>query len=287
MYINCAYLGKRHEDIVSSSVPLLITAVGNYRIHSEKVFKTLREKGRKDYQIVYIANGKLHLYLNGKYSIIQKGNMILFRPGDPQIYDLFASDQAETYWVHFTGNNIERLLDYYNISRDKSVFFTGLSSNYKWLFRQMIQELQLRRKNFNDTLPLQLRLLMLYISRSEEDSPPVSAELFDEVETAMHYFNKYFYMPIVIEEYAKQHKMTPCWFIQNFKKIAHATPMQYIVSLRISNAMNLLDNTNYSVEKIANSVGYENALYFSRLFRKHTGLSPRDYKKRNKQQTNN
>ena len=47
----------------------------------------------------------------------------------------------------------------------------------------------------------------------------------------------------------------------------------------INNAMNLLDDTNYSIEKIANSVGYDNALYFSRLFSKHVGMSPREYRK--------
>ena len=68
--------------------------------------------------------------------------------------------------------------------------------------------------------------------------------------------------------------------VKTFKEITKMTPMQYIVSLRITNAMNLLDNTNYSISRIASAVGYDNALYFSRLFHKHTGLSPSEYKNR-------
>ena len=45
------------------------------------------------------------------------------------------------------------------------------------------------------------------------------------------------------------------------------------------NAIFLLENTNYSINQIASVVGYDNPLYFSRLFKKHTGMSPREYKK--------
>ena len=282
MYINRAYLGKQHEDIVNHATPLSVTAVGNFRIHSKKMHKTVRENGRDDYQLIYVAKGKLHLFKDGKEHTIQKGNMILFRPGEPQIYTLYAKDKPETYWVHFTGNNVDRILEYYAILPGVNVIFTGLSRNYKWLFRQMIQELQLRRTNFSDMNTLQLRQLLLYVSRNINEEIPVSAELLDEIEQAMHYFNKNFYRQIVIEDYAKEHHMTPWWFIQNFKKVAQITPAQYILSLRISNAMHLLDNTDYSVSKIAVSVGYDNALYFSRLFKKHTGLSPRNYRNRKK-----
>lgn len=106
--------------------------------------------------------------------------------------------------------------------------------------------------------------------------------LLDEIESATHYFNENYHKHITIEEYAKQHHMTPCWFIQNFKKITNVTPMQYIVSLRIANAMSLLDNTDDTIAQIATSVGYGDALYFSTLFRKHTGLSPSQYRKREK-----
>ena len=280
MYINRAYLGKQHEDIVNITTPLLITAVGYFRVHSREVLQTHRKNGRGDYQLIYVAEGKLYLINNGKEQIVSKGNMILFRPGEPQLYTLYAKDRPETYWVHFTGNNVERILEYYNIPVGTNVFFTGVSGNYKWLFRKMIQELQLKRTNFAEMLMLQLRQLLLYISRNIEEGPLVTADLLDEVEQAMHYFNKNFYLPIIIEDYAKEHHMTPWWFIQNFKKITQVTPAQYIVSLRISNAMNLLDNTDYSVAKIAMSVGYDNALYFSRLFKRHVGCSPRDYRKR-------
>ena len=56
--------------------------------------------------------------------------------------------------------------------------------------------------------------------------------------------------------------------------------MQYILSLRLANAQSLLDTTDYTVTQIAALVGYENPLYFSRLFKKHLGMSPQTYRNR-------
>ena len=101
--------------------------------------------------------------------------------------------------------------------------------------------------------------------------------MLDEIERATHYFNENYNQEIIIEDYAKDRLMTPCWFIQNFKKITKTTPMKYIVSLRITNAMNMLENKNYNISQIAAAVGYDNPLYFSRLFKKHVGMSPSEY----------
>ena len=61
--------------------------------------------------------------------------------------------------------------------------------------------------------------------------------------------------------------------------------MQYILSIRISNAESLLEATEYNMTEISNIVGYENPLYFSRIFKKMKGLSPSEYRKRIKEKT--
>ena len=55
--------------------------------------------------------------------------------------------------------------------------------------------------------------------------------------------------------------------------------MQYITALRINQAINLLMNTSCNMTQIAAMVGYENPLYFSRIFRKTKGVSPSQYRK--------
>ena len=211
--------------------------------------------------------------------------MVLFRPGETQIYYLYAADKPETYWVHFTGSDVGLLLNYYQMPRNENVFFTGTSADYQWLFRQMIQELQLQRINYDDLLNMNLRHIFLIINRYLHKGSEIGTEMLDEIERATHYFNEHYNQSIVIDEYAKDRGMTANWFIQSFRRVTKYTPMQYIVHLRMTNAMNLIDNTNYNMAQIASAIGYDNSMYFSRIFKKHTGLTPTEYKNRNIIQT--
>lgn len=281
MFTYTAYLGKTHEDIVDTDKALLVTAAGQYRMENTNVYKTDRPEGRGDYQLYYIASGKAHFYFNGVETVLGKGNMVLFRPNEPQHYAIYSKDDPETYWVHFTGAEVEKLLDYYDMPKGDNVFFSGNSPDYQWLFRQIIQELQLQRANYEDMLNINLRHIFLMINRYQKEGQKIGSEMLDEIERATHYFNENYNKTIVIEKYAEERLMTPAWFIHNFKQVTKLTPMQYILTLRINNAKYLLDSTKYNVTQISNAVGYDNPLYFSRLFCKYVGMSPSEYRKNN------
>lgn len=280
MYTNLAYLGEAHEDIVDTSTPLLVTAAGYYRVHTSEVIETDRPNGRGDYQLLYISSGKLHLYVDGEDRIITKGNMLLFRPGEAQLYNLYSADKPETYWVHFTGSDVDLLLDYYGMPKDENVFFTGTSPDYQWLYKQMIQELQLRRVNYEDLLNMNLRHIFLIINRFLKEGTELDSDALNEVERATHYFNENYNQNICIKDYAADRHMSDCWFNRTFKKVTKVTPIQYIISLRITSAINLLENTDHNIKQISSMVGYDDEYYFSRLFKKSTGLSPTEYRKK-------
>ena len=100
------------------------------------------------------------------------------------------------------------------------------------------------------------------------------------METAAAYFNENYHRDIHIEEYAVSRGMSVSWFIRNFKKYTGTTPMQFVTSIRITNAQMLLETTNYAVNEISRNVGYDNPLYFSRLFRKQKGCAPSQFRKK-------
>ena len=281
MYVNRGDLGNVVDALVDNEVPLLITSAGNIRPRSAREFYTTRPEGREDYQLLYIADGCAHFRFetDGPDTVVEKGHMVLFRPGQPQHYTLYSAEQGEFYWVHFTGSRAEDTLTELQIPSDRNVFWVGTLSDCRWMMHQMIRELQLRQVHYEDLLQMNLRHLLMLIHRNMTRTEGTKAPFRGEVIQSLTYFQRHWRDPISIEEYAIHCRMTPCWFRQKFKEYVGCSPLQYLISLRMTNAMNLLENTDYNITQISYAVGYENVSYFRRLFQQHTGMTPGEYQR--------
>ena len=282
MYINVAYVDEENPNIEDLTVPLRINNCGYYRVHTTPVIETPHPEGRNDYQLLYIAAGKGEFYFKGSKepTIVTKGNMILFRPGEPQVYYYYAVDKTEVYWVHFTGWKVEEYLERYELPHHENVFYTGVTPDYPWIYNQMIRELQLQRVNHEDMISLYMHHIFITINRYIKERRETKNDTINDIERAAHYFKDNYNKQISIEQYAEEHLMSVNWFIHSFKSVMKMSPMQYIISLRIAMAKGYLENSTKNIAEISNEVGYENALYFSRLFRKYTGMTPTEYRKK-------
>ena len=279
MFVNSGYLHDSRAPIKDKSRPLIVTSCGTYRLKTVKRLPTWRPKGRLDYQLLYIVSGKGHFYFHGEDRVVYAGRMVLIQPRQEQRYDYYGEDKPEVYWVHFTGSDVKNILRSYNIPMDDPIFYSGASSTYSYLFKEMIHELQNCKTGYEDLLTMYLRQIFLLVQRTrQEERPTVSTYIQEEMEFARRYFNEHYNEPISIQEYAESRNMSVCYFQRNFKQIVKHTPMQYLLTIRVNNAASLLETTDYSMAEIAAIVGYEDPLYFSRLFRKIKGVSPRDYR---------
>ncbi len=277
MYTNYAYIGEVDQDIVDNSLPLLVTASGYNRLLNRRVVATRRPNGRNDFQIVYIAAGKGRFFFGNEERVVSHGNIVVFRPGEKQVYYYYPEDQTESFWVHFTGCDAAKILD--ECGLNQNVFFVG-TSDYPGIFSQLIREIQMKRANYREITEILFRQLLLIISRYLKEGKNANCDTLNEIERAINYFNENYASEINIEEYATTRHISVSWFIRNFKSITKLSPLQYIIMLRITNAKVLLMNTDYPVSQIATEVGFDNALYFSRLFHRHTGVSPLKFRKR-------
>ena len=279
MFVNSGYLHDSRAPIKDKSRPLIVTSCGTYRLKTVKRLPTWRPKGRLDYQLLYIVSGKGHFYFHGEDRVVYAGRMVLIQPRQEQRYEYFGEDKPEVYWVHFTGSDVKNILRSYNIPMDDPIFYSGASSTYSYLFKEMIHELQTCKTGYEDLLAMYLRQIFLLVQRTrQEERPTVSTYIQEEMEFARRYFNEHYNEPISIQEYAESRNMSVCYFQRNFKQIVKHTPMQYLLTIRVNNAASLLETTDYSMAEIAAIIGYEDPLYFSRLFRKIKGVSPRDYR---------
>lgn len=284
MYINVAYVDEENPNIEDLSVPLRVNNCGYYRVHTSPVIKTLHPEGKNDYQLLYIAAGKGEFYFKGSKepTVVTKGNMVLFRPEEPQVYYYYAVDKTEVYWVHFTGFKVEEYLKRYELPSHENVFYTGASHDYPWIYNQMIRELQIQRVNYDDMISLYMHHIFISINRYIKEGRETKHETISDIERAAHYFKENYNKQISIEQYAEEHLMSVNWFIHSFKSVMKMSPMQYIIALRISAAKGYLEKSSKNIAEISYEIGYENPLYFSRLFKKSTGMTPTEYRKRNK-----
>jgi AraC-like DNA-binding protein len=83
--------------------------------------------------------------------------------------------------------------------------------------------------------------------------------------------------PIEIEHLAKLIHRSPGYTISVFKEVIGQSPIKYIHQLRVMEACNLLLNTDMTVVAISEYLGYYDTSYFSRMFKKLTSMSPKEF----------
>lgn len=283
MFANTAYLNNSLNEIVDFSTPLAVTSCGFYQIHSGPSISTNRPKGRNDYQLIYIESGQGYFTVDSKEYIIDEGSVVLYRPHEPQIYHYYGKNKTNIYWTHFSGNAAENIITHYGFPANGNFFNVGVSHNLPILFKQIISEMQLCNEKFREMAALKLHEILLTIYRSLNNPSKLNDDTFTLIKQSRTFFNENYNKNISVSTYAKSINMTPCWFIKKFKELFGVTPAQYILELRLTTAKNLLLTSACNISEIALAIGYDNPLYFSRVFTKHTELSPSKYKKINKQ----
>lgn len=110
--------------------------------------------------------------------------------------------------------------------------------------------------------------------------PPRSAHDDDAVQRAQAWLFANFHRTVQIDALAGRVAMSPRNFVRRFKSATGETPLAYLHRLRIDAARHYLESEHRSVQDICRAIGYEDVAFFRRLFRRHTGASPRAYRRR-------
>ena len=279
MYINSGYLRNSRIDFKDHTRPLVVGSCGTYRLAGQpSVLPPHRPRGRVDYQLLYVAAGKAHFFFDGRKEVVGAGSIVLYGPMEEQRYLYYSADHPEVFWVHFTGYDAKNILRYYRLTPKQHVYHTGTRSEFRWIFQRMILELQLCKPLYEEILASLLNDLLLLICRQQEqDRQPGSIQ--DEIIEAIAYLSEHYNQDISVSEYAKTRHISTNHFIRSLKQYTGMTPKQYIVSLRMTNAQMLLESSSYTIQEIADFVGYGDALYFGRLFKREMGMTPSQYRK--------
>ncbi|MDO5298118.1 MAG: AraC family transcriptional regulator [Clostridia bacterium] len=101
------------------------------------------------------------------------------------------------------------------------------------------------------------------------------------IQEAVTYIEHHFARNVTVEALADVCGLNRSYFSKLFKEIMGVSPQEFLISLRMSKAAELLKNSNASIGDIAAKCGYPNQLHFSRAFKKRYGVSPREWRQQN------
>lgn len=104
----------------------------------------------------------------------------------------------------------------------------------------------------------------------------------DPIEAALEYLRAHIGTRVPVADLARQARLSPSHFAALFRARTGFGVLRYQTSLRMARARELLDTTDRSVASVAGLVGYADAFYFSRQFASVHGVSPRDYRNRDR-----
>ncbi len=253
---------------------------GRYRLIHLENFQTERSQGSDNYQLIYIADGQARFQIDGKQQVLEKGNCVFYHPGDPQYYYYNLNEHPDIYWVHFSCKGNNEFFSRMGWGEDK-IYNVGVHNSYIELFSEIIQELQLKPPFCEDRLKLLMQQLMLQMGRNRIREKNIMVSYKREVEDAIQTFNRLPEEDFTIKQFTKDHGLNYYRFIDTFTQYVGISPRQYIINIRMTKAKDLLVNSLFQISEVARLSGYENPLYFSRLFKKTWGMSPKEYKKQN------
>ena len=98
------------------------------------------------------------------------------------------------------------------------------------------------------------------------------------IKKAIRYISKNFQHTLTLDEVASHVHLNPSYFSTLFKQSTGSSFKEYLNLVRIEESKRLLANTDYSIIDISIAVGFEDQSYFSKVFKKYTGLTPKQYR---------
>jgi transcriptional regulator GlxA family with amidase domain len=102
----------------------------------------------------------------------------------------------------------------------------------------------------------------------------------EKIRQAEEYLQQHFDSNISIDSLAQRVGMGPRNFIRRFKAATGRVPGAYIQTLRVSAAKELLEHGSSCIQTVSSKIGYEDIGFFRNLFKRHTGMTPGEYRDR-------
>ena len=194
------------------------------------------------------------------------------------VYTHISTDEDpwELLWIHFNGPEARA---YYTYFRDhhnwhfRSAHFTELINAIESIIRYNEEP-----TDDTDLLTAQqiIHILTLICTESNEKNELLS----DKLKTILHYLDEHYTEKLSLDELANRFYISKYHMSREFKKSFGITMGNYLTSLRITKAKEMLRFSDLQIETIARNCGIEDNSYFNKVFQKAEGITAREYRRK-------
>lgn len=237
---------------------------------------------RDHYLIHYILEGQGTFQVGDEAYHLKKGQGFLICPDIVTFYQADLENPWYYTWVGFHGKKAKNYLELSNLSQDSPIFDYHRDDYIKNCLLRMNDI-----DSFSESGSVEIiGLLYLFLSKLIEvgglDGYSMGAKDQKEiyVDKAVQYIERNYSRNLTIAQLSEYIGIDRKYLCQLFNEYLDTTPQQFLIDYRIGKATHLLKDTNLYIGDIARSVGYEDPLQFSKMFKKVKGISPKHYRDR-------
>ena len=259
------------------------------------------------YELIYIMEGRGKLVIEDRQYEALPGDLFFLIPKVPHSmsssgecgvrqphihFDMVYDDLSESIHVNFTPLQSIKSEEY-KLFRDNKEILSALQFPYRVRLKDrytiekiIFNIIKVQKKNeqtcFLKSKGLMIQLLsQIYedIHEMEHDNIEETHVLFETVSNVREYILYNYRSEITLQGLALMANVSKNHLIRSFKEVFNITPMQYLFSVRLEIAKQLIENSNNTISEICEYLGFSSIQYFSRMFKKRTQLSPTEYKK--------
>ena len=234
-------------------------------------------------ELFYVIGGKGQFLVTDRSFTITAGDMVIVNPHVEHTETSLAASPLE-----YIVMGIEGLELHMEDTADNSfciINFYDDGSDVQFYLKTMLREIEGKRMGFETVCQDLLDILLIKLLRKTNYSKVLSSigeGLSSDTVAVRRYIENHYREPLTLDLLAQNVHMNKFHLAHTFSKEFGLSPFNYIQQLRIRESKELLCTTDYPLTQIASMCGFSSPSYFSQRFRASAGISPAEYRKRNK-----
>lgn len=222
--------------------------------------------------LMFIETGQMNVTYRGIEQSATVGDIVLLDCKEPHVYGT-AGDDLSFHYIHFNGAAAQEYFE--AIYRMLGAVF--IPSNPKAVdkaFAALHREVRSPVMN-EHTVSVNIHIILGELYNSYY---PLSGDN-SMVQQVVEYIEQHYAQSVTLGQIAAAIRISESQLTHEFKRYTGNTPYQYLLSVRLQHARQMLITSVLSLEEIAPQCGFQSASQFIRVFKKHTGITPHKFRK--------